>query len=109
MPPFAVILAVGNEFTVIVIDPVVAHCPDEGVNVYDVVAVLFNAGDHVPFIPFVDVVGKDDKLVPEHIEDTWLNVGVTGVLTETLVELDVEEHPFAFVTLTVYEPELVVV
>ena len=40
-----------------------------------VVAVLFNAGDQLPVIPFNDVVGKEDKVVPEQIAATALNVG----------------------------------
>ena len=42
---------------------------------------LSKAGDHVPFIPFVDVVGKGDKASPLHIADTAANVGVTFELT----------------------------
>ena len=34
------------------------HCPAVGVNVYSVVAVLLIAGDQLPVIPFVEVVGK---------------------------------------------------
>jgi hypothetical protein len=41
-----------------------------------VVVVLFNAGDHVPLIPFVDVVGKAPKEVPAHTGPTAVNVGV---------------------------------
>ncbi len=39
---------------------------------------LFNAGDHVPVIPLFDVVGSADKLAPEQIGATRLNVGVLG-------------------------------
>jgi hypothetical protein len=55
---------------------VVAHCPAVGVNVYGVVAVLFTAGDQVPVIPFVDVVGSV-MVPPEHIGGCAVNVGVT--------------------------------
>ena len=48
---------------------------------YVVVVVLFNAGDHVPVIPFVDVVGNGDKVVPEQIGATGLKLGVTLGLT----------------------------
>jgi hypothetical protein len=44
--------------TVTVIVAVVAHCPAVGVNVYAVVAVLFIAGDHAPFIPLLEAVGN---------------------------------------------------
>ena len=45
------------------------------------VAVLFNAGDQVPVIPFNDVVGNADNAPPEQIGATALNVGVTLLLT----------------------------
>ena len=41
-----------------------------------VVAVLFNAGLHVPVIPFNDVVGNAVNTLPEQIGATELNVGV---------------------------------
>ncbi|AWI25263.1 hypothetical protein HYN49_04775 [Flavobacterium pallidum] len=41
-------VGVAGWLTVIVIVAVLAHCPTVGVKVYVVVAVLFNAGDHVP-------------------------------------------------------------
>ena len=62
--------------TVIVNVVVVAHCPAVGVNVYVVVAVLFNAGAQVPVIPLLDVVGNAVKISPEHIAATGVNVGV---------------------------------
>ena len=49
-------VAFGVIVTVIVV--VTAHCPASGVKVYVVVVVLLNAGDHVPVMPFVEVVGK---------------------------------------------------
>jgi len=64
-------------FTVMIKVVVVAHCPTVGVKVYVVVVVLFNAGDHVPVIPLVDVVGNADKTSPLHIAETGVNVGVT--------------------------------
>ena len=42
---------------------------------------LFRAGDHVPLIPLVDVVGKADKVAPEQMAATEANVGVTFGLT----------------------------
>ena len=48
----------------------VAHNPAVGVKVYSVVAVLFKAGDQVPLIPLVDVVGKADNVAPEQIGAT---------------------------------------
>jgi hypothetical protein len=35
-----------------------------------VVAVLFNAGDQLPVIPLLDVVGKVDNVAPEQIAPT---------------------------------------
>jgi hypothetical protein len=64
-------------FTVIVIVVVVAQSPAVGVKVYVVVAVFFNAGDQVPVMPLVEVVGNAAKVVPEHIGATAVNVGVT--------------------------------
>jgi hypothetical protein len=51
-----------------------------------VAAVLFNAGDHVPVIPLFDVVGNADKLAPEQIELTWVNVGVVVGFTAIVIE-----------------------
>ena len=47
----------------------VAHRPAVGVKVYVVVVVLFTAGDHVPVILFVEVVGKENE-PPEQIAAT---------------------------------------
>ena len=73
--------------TVIVNEAVVAHWPAVGVNVYVVVAVLFSAGDHVPVIPFNEVVGNADKVPPEQIGATALNVGITLLLTVIVSEV----------------------
>jgi len=64
-------------FTVMVSVEVTAHCPAVGVKVYVVVAVLFSAGDQVPVMPLVDVVGKAANVVPEHIGATAAKAGVT--------------------------------
>ena len=63
---------------------VVAHWLAVGVKVYVVVAVLFNAGPHVPVIPLSDVVGNAVKAAPEQIGATRLNVGVMFGLTVTV-------------------------
>ena len=39
-------------------------------------AVLLNAGAHVPVIPLFDVVGNEFKVPPEQIGATALNAGV---------------------------------
>ena len=71
-------------FTVIINVVVVAHWPAVGVNVYVVVAVLFNAGVQVPVMPLSDVVGRGASVVPEHIGATAVNVGVTLGLMVTV-------------------------
>ncbi len=50
-------------------------------NVYVVVARLFNAGDQVPLIAFIEVVGKAASGSPEQIAATGLNVGVVDAFT----------------------------
>ena len=59
-------------------DAVAAHWPASGVNVYVVVAVLSNAGDHAPVYPLFDSVGNGLKVSPVQIGFTAVNVGVTG-------------------------------
>jgi hypothetical protein len=56
-----------------------------------VVAVLFNAGDQVPVMPLFEVVGNGDKVVPEQIGATTVNVGVTFGLT-VIVKVVVVAH-----------------
>ena len=70
---------------------VVAHCPLVGVNVYVVVALLFNAGVHVPVIPFNEVVGNGLNSCPEQIGAIVLKVGVTFELT-VIVKVVVVAH-----------------
>jgi hypothetical protein len=74
-------------FTVTLIFVIVAHVgtSDEvGVNVYVVDAVLLIAGDHVPVILFVDVVGNVN-VPPEQIGATGVKVGVVCGLTVILI------------------------
>ena len=47
------------------------------------VAVLFNAGDQVPVILLLEVVGNGVKVAPEQIAATGLNVGMTTVFIVT--------------------------
>ncbi len=77
--------------TVIAKVAVVAHCPVVGVNVYVVVAVLFNAGDHVPVNELLEVVGKAESVPPEQIGATAVKVGVIFGLT-VIVEVAVVAH-----------------
>jgi hypothetical protein len=86
-------LKVGRMFglTVIVSVAVVAHWPASGVNVYVVVAVLFNAGLQLPLMPLVDVVGKPAKVPPEQIAATGVKVGAMFGLT-VIVNVVVVAH-----------------
>ena len=87
----AVNVGVMLELTTIVIVAVVAHWPASGVNVYVVVVVLSKAGNQVPVMPLVEVVGNGAKVAPEHIGPTAVNVGVMLVLT-TIVMVAVVAH-----------------
>ena len=42
---------------------------------------MFKAGDQVPVIPLLEVVGSGDKVAPEQIGATGAKVGVALVLT----------------------------
>jgi hypothetical protein len=55
------------------------------------VAVLLSAGDHVPVIPLLDVVGNAASVAPEHIGATAVNVGVTFGVT-VIVNVVVVAH-----------------
>ncbi len=57
------------------------------------VAVLFNAGDHVPVMPFSDVVGRADSVAPEQIGVTGLKVGVMFGLTVIVRVVVVAQRP----------------
>ena len=52
---------------------------------------MFKAGDQAPVIPLVDVVGNADKVAPEQIGATGLNVGVMFGLT-VIVKVVVVAH-----------------
>ena len=56
-----------------------------------VVAVLFNAGVHVPVMLLSEVVGKAASVAPEQIAATGLKPGVTGELT-VMVKVVVVAH-----------------
>jgi hypothetical protein len=56
-----------------------------------VVAVLSSAGDHEPVMPLFEVVGNADKVAPEQIGATALNVGVIFGLT-VIVNVVVVAH-----------------
>ena len=46
---------------------------------------MFTAGDHVPLIPLLDVVGNGFKEFPAQIGATDVNTGTTGWLTEIVI------------------------
>ena len=54
-------------------------------------AVLFKAGDHVPVIPFKEVVGSAAIAVPAQTAGTGVNVGVVAGLT-VIVSVVVVAH-----------------
>jgi hypothetical protein len=43
------------------------------------------AGNHVPIIPLTEVVGNANKVSPEQIATTCVNVGVTFGFTVTVI------------------------
>ena len=55
------------------------------------VAVLFSAGAQVPVIPLLEVVGSGDKVAPEQMGATALNVAVIFGLT-VIVNVAVVAH-----------------
>lgn len=56
-----------------------------------VVTELFNAGDHVPVIPFKEVFGNTDKTPPAQIGATAVKVGMTLGVT-VRVKVTVAAH-----------------
>ena len=54
-------------------------------------AVLFSAGDQVPVMPLLDVVGSAVRVAPEQIGATAVNVGVMFGLT-VIVNVAVVAH-----------------
>ena len=65
------------------------------------VAVLFNAGDQVPVMPFNEVVGKGASVAPEHIGATGLKIGVLLVPAVPTVILNVVLQFLVSLTVTV--------
>jgi len=54
---------------------------------------LLIAGDQVPVIPLVEVVGNADKLAPEQIVSTCVNVGVVFGVTVIVMVAVVAHNP----------------
>ena len=53
--------------------------------------VLSNAGDQIPEMPLLEVVGNGANVAPEHIGAMAVNVGVTLVFT-SIVNVAVVAH-----------------
>ena len=54
---------------------------------------LFNAGNHVPDIPLVEVVGKADNAPPKQIGAIAVNVGALLGLTIILIVAIFAQNP----------------
>jgi phosphate starvation-inducible membrane PsiE len=78
-------------FTEIVKFVAVAHCPAVGVNVYVVVVELLIAGDQIPVILLLEVVGRAFKVSPKQMAETGVNAGVILGFTE-IVKFVVVAH-----------------
>lgn len=78
-----------------------AHCPTPGVKVYVVVSVLFNAGAHVPLMPFCDKVGRAANASPAQMGATAAKLGVTTLPMVVMVVAAVLVQPLISLTVTV--------
>ena len=90
--PACVKVGVTFAFTTTVIVVVVAHWPAVGVKVLTVdpaLAVLIVAGDHVPVMLLVDVVGNAAGVAPTQYGPACAKVGVTLSFTTTVIVVDV--------------------
>ena len=56
---------------------------------------MFTAGDHVPVMLFVEVVGNAPNVAPEQIADTCVNVGVVLLFTAMVIVAVVAHCPVA--------------
>ena len=50
---------------------------------------MLKVGDQSPLMPFNEIVGKGDKVVPEHIGAIALKVGVILGFTATVILVEV--------------------
>ena len=57
------------------------------------VVVLFNAGDQVPVIPLLEVVGNGASIPPKQIGATCVNVGITCEFTVIVIVAVVAHCP----------------
>jgi hypothetical protein len=93
MGTMAVKVGVILELTVTVSVVVVAHCPASGVKVYVAVVVLSTeAGDQVPVIPLLEVVGRTGADEPLHIDGMVLNAGTIPPAVTVTVSVVVVAH-----------------
>ena len=86
-------LICGDAFTVTFTVAVDAQLPAAGVKVYVPLAVLLTtAGDHVPLMPFKELVGKIGATSPLHIAAIAAKVGsVCGFTVTFTVAVDAHE------------------
>jgi formylmethanofuran dehydrogenase subunit D len=93
-------------FTVTVSTCADAHCPASGVNVYVPLAVLSTVdGDHVPLIPFGEVVCRTGAIAPEQIGAIAAKSGVWTAFTVTASTCPLAHWPASGVN--VYVPPAV--
>jgi hypothetical protein len=80
---------------IILIVCVEAHSPviKVGEKVYVVVSALFIAGDHVPVIPFVELVGSGDIVAPEQNGPTCIKFGRMDWVIAILIVCVVAQIP----------------
>jgi hypothetical protein len=92
--PICVNVGVIGAVTITFIVAVVAHWPAFGVNVEGVVPavpVLIEGGSHEPAMPFVEVPGRTEAILPWHNGPIWEKVGVIEVVT-TISIVAVDAH-----------------
>src|SRR5437899_1927233 len=82
-------------FTVIVKSAVVAHCPPAFATRRSSDLVLSKAGDQVPLMPLVDVVGSAVKVDPAQIPANGAKLGVTFGFTVIVKSAVVAHCPAA--------------
>lgn len=76
------------------------HCPEAGVKVYVVVAMVLTAGLHTPLIPLLEIAGRVNA-VPAQLAGICVNVGITALFTVTVMVVVVAHCPAAGVNVYV--------
>ena len=86
--PICVNTGVIEEVTTIFIVVGAAHWPASGVKVYvlvPVAEVFITAGFHDPLMPLFEVPGRGSAVAPTQYGPSWVNVGVTLLVTWTSI------------------------